>query len=208
MADGIEVVLGWKVKDFAEAAKAFGIELPVYKDRQLLVPEEWRRTPFENEEPPPEGEEEYVPCPDDEDYGERLDDFITEQTNKVASKVAEAHRELLTASGFEHLGFVDGDEHYPVYKTPWGQRRFSTFTAEMFYDPTNMGHKPRDAVFGVALSSRYFPAFLDAESEHGTLDAVILDEDMLSRITLAKSILSKYFPGFSTTTTMVLHRFY
>lgn len=82
---------------------------------------------------------------------------------------------------------------YQVYETPLGVREFSTFDFELFYDVDEMGDTLDTAVFGVAVSGRYFPTFVDWKHEHGTLDPIVFDPKS-NEWDIARKMLVKAIP--------------
>jgi hypothetical protein len=107
----------------------------------------------------------------------------------------EAHIEALKEMGFT---FVRPKQEYgyDVWLTPLGERQFASFCAEFVYDPDEMGDEPQDAVFGVSLSSRYFPTFLDWQDSHGGLEVIEFDQELLDQIEIARKHIMKVWPQF------------
>ena len=71
------------------------------------------------------------------------------------------------------------------------------FEFELSYDPYEIGDDENTMTFGIHMSGRYFPTFVDWQSEHGTLYNVNL-EDAFEMIKIAKEEIIKEFPQFVT----------
>lgn len=86
------------------------------------------------------------------------------------------------------------DDHYVGVITPWGNREAGVWGLYTHYDPVELGDRPEDLSIGVNLSSRYFPAILDMESEHGSFGTIVLDQAFMDRIAVCKRNLIKHIP--------------
>jgi hypothetical protein len=75
-----------------------------------------------------------------------------------------------------YLSF-DPERLLPEYETPWGKRSVIPIQLSYCYDPDECGDDPEDAVYGVALSARYWPSLLDMHDQHGSLEG---DEEYFS----------------------------
>lgn len=178
MANGIEVVLGWPFKEYAQAADLLRIKLPASD-------EEW-------DEVCDLGTEDWL-----HDHGK------VDALNKAVLK---AQREMLDHSaGFTYVGESD---HGIIYKTPWGDRDFRLMSFQLYYDWNEMGDKPENTVVGVSISSRYRPVFLDADDPSGAIYHFILDRDMQAKVDLARACLVKHAPGFVTSNLIVVQQHY
>lgn len=92
--------------------------------------------------------------------------------------------------------------------TPEGPRQFAFFWLELFYDPHEMGDTPEFAVFGVALSGRYWPTYLDWRSKHGCIEHVTLDKQTMAMIDKAKEEITKALPQAASFEVMFVERHY
>ncbi len=127
-------------------------------------------------------------------------------TFKLNDRVEWARKEMLLSAGYRILDHQDNG--HLLCSTPWGERRFSKMVVELFYDWNNMHEKPEDTVFGVSLSGRYLPVFLDARSLHGAIYHFILNKDTQKMIAIAKRALSESVPGFKTAYPIVVQKHY
>ncbi len=89
---------------------------------------------------------------------------------------------------------VEGSGHYVKVSTPWGDRQAGVWNLNMLYDPGEIGDDPEDLSIGVNLSSRYFPAILDMQREHGTLGTIVLDQEFMHCIEVCRRNLLKHIP--------------
>ena len=94
-----------------------------------------------------------------------------------------------------------------VKDTPLGKREFATFVFEMFLDE-EINDDPDQAVFGISLSGRYYPTFLDWKDPSGSLDVLILDEDSMQMVETARRYIVEKFPIFQTAKVCVVMRHY
>lgn len=185
MAEGIEVLLGWSSQDFALAADRLGIRLPVIEaewdeageigyDDWLFATERWDRD-----------KKRMVGRSGEGPSAERL-----------REPLRLAHRKALTDLGYKFLRNREPEDGSgPEYETPWGIREFRVWNPGMHYDPSEQGEKRSQAVFGIQLSSRYRPIFLDAERAHGTLNSFALDWDFNDKVRKARVALAEFFPN-------------
>lgn len=136
----------------------------------------------------------------------------------IKKRLKVAHKAALEAAGFTPLG--QDDRGYDVYDTPLGKRTFGTWELALFHDEEEVGTDFDTCLFGVNLSSRYFPTFLDWENEHGTLEpAIVLNEKFVEMTGIARQALldlssmrdgqlAFFFKLMSEAQIMVMHRHY
>jgi len=91
------------------------------------------------------------------------------------------------------LIFKNKSDHYYIINTPKGDRELTGFNFSLEYDPDEMGDDENTITFGIHMSGRYFPTYVDWIDEHGTLYYIDL-EDALNMIKIAKKELIKEFP--------------
>jgi hypothetical protein len=176
MAYGIEIVLGWRQDEFNLAMEGLDIRLP--------------QTPADWEEASAMGHHEWIHL-----HG----------CERLVEPLRTAHRETLEAAGYPFLGMevTQIGSPRPVHDTPWGKRVFGVFTPTFYYDPDEMGDREEDAMFGISLSARYRPAFLDAHDPNGTFEHVVFNDDLTKKIEIARSVLTKHLHGFGSARTIV-----
>jgi hypothetical protein len=125
---------------------------------------------------------------------------------QIADLLKEAHLECIATLG-RVLGETEDDRHV-IAETPLGEREFARFTVELFYDWSEMNERPEDTTFGIALSGRYFPTFLDWKDPSGTLWPVRLDQATLHQIAIARAAIEKRLPIFADAHLAVIERHY
>jgi hypothetical protein len=190
MPYGNEVVLGFAPEEYPEVAKALGIELPfciTEDDSEERAEEEaaiWNQIKVTGS-------------------GDWLWDHGVRPLNERA---IEAHHEALKLVGFTEITPVDRARVKAL--TPLGWREFCPFSFELFYDPHECDDEPEMTTFGVALSGRYCPTFLDWKDEHGTLYPVRFDQETDGFIAAARSCLVKRWPIFTRAHIAVVLKFY
>lgn len=151
MAYGNEVILGFGFPDFGSVLRReFRITLPSPQSNDWE--EQVRYWDCINCDP----EEEHDPA-----------------ILKLQEKLEAAHTKACLAMGFT-LAAKQGSS-YPAYVTPLGLREMSPWRLASFYDPIELGDNPTTALFGVAISGRYFPTFLDWRDPHGTMTSICCD---------------------------------
>lgn len=167
MAEGLEVVLGWRGKHaIQDAVRLLGLE-------------------FDKLDGDGNPEKDYT------DYRNLLK---TEQYDKV---LFDAHAQLLYDFGFKKVErSEDRFGHVRLAaQTPKGEREFDVFhlgTRGFIED-----YKLHDGVvLGVPLSGRYWPTLLDWEDASGTLWTVSFDRDMERDIDKARKAITKAIPMF------------
>lgn len=117
----------------------------------------------------------------DEEWRHTAGDIKASPRLKEINKALEAaHREALEAIGFK-VQHRKNDNGYLVATGPCGKREFAPFCLQSFSD--SEGETTfEDAPWGVALSGRYVPTFLDWRDEHGTLDYFVMDEESMKDV--------------------------
>ena len=145
--------------------------------------------------------------PDEWEADEKTGDIV-EIPEKHYKRLAKAHRAALAGAGFTVQRIDDQYGRYLLTDTPLGTRCFRPFMFELFYDISEMDDTPETSTFGVGLSARYFPTFLDWKDEHGTLYPVRFDTEMDALIRVARHHIEAEFPIFSTATIAVVERHY
>jgi hypothetical protein len=131
--------------------------------------------------------------------------LATKATRRINKLLLEAHSECVGTLG--ELKGVD-QERYSIVETALGQRSFSPFKIELHYDPSEMGEEPEHTTFGVALSGRYFPTFLDWKDPSGALWPVRFDAELNGLIAVARTAIEKRIPIFSTAHIAVIEKHY
>jgi hypothetical protein len=117
-----------------------------------------------------------------------------------------AQRRCLERAGFTDLRDTR-DQNGVHARTPKGPREFQLFHWQYMIEYEG-GYDPEAARFGIALSSRYRPTFLDWESAHGTLDPVVLDTKLMELVTIARAELGAVSPLVNEMPLMVVQLFY
>lgn len=102
---------------------------------------------------------------------------------ELYESISNAQRLAFEDMGFEFLRNSNGG--WMIYTTPLGQREFTPWNLELYYDPHELGEKPEDAVIGVAISGRYFPTFLDWKNPNGTIDNQVVGPEPPKEIQIA-----------------------
>ena len=178
MAYGNEVVLGWGLNEYAHVGAVLGVKLP-----RSAYPDEWK---------------------EDVETGE-----IVSIQAELDGRLDAAHLAALAGAGFTmSMASRPSIGRYTRAQTPCGTRSFRPFVFELFYDVGEMDDTPETSTFGVALSGRYFPTFLDWKDEHGTLYPVRFDAEMNRLIQIARHHIEAEFPIFSTASIIVVGRHY
>lgn len=125
------------------------------------------------------------------------------EAKSIIEKFRNAYLQTIKDVGFRVLG-DDGGNYFEI-ETPAGLRKMSGFQLETVYDPIEIGHAPKEATLGVALSGRYYPTLLDYPSTHGTLLGLGID---LRMIEISRANLIKEFPVFTESKVLVVEKFY
>lgn len=133
-------------------------------------------------------------------------------TGEVEKELKKAHKLACEDMGFELLK----NGRYPEYKTPEGPREMVPFNLELVYDgemdyaPKDHVRKPKplDVVFGVAISGRYFPTFLDWRSPFGTLTNVIVGPKPTAEVSIAWRRIVEAVPVFSSAEWLIVEKSY
>ena len=124
--------------------------------------------------------------------------YIETSTNEIDVKMRKVHDAVMAKMDYKFLGYNDNnrvqDDKYPVYDTPWGLRETTPFHFDFVFDPYEMGENAEHMTLGVALSSRYFPTFIDMEDPNGGIGTVDLHM-ALAKAEIAKEELVKEFPA-------------
>ncbi len=149
-----------------------------------------------------------IPLADDEWEACRDDgpeEYLEKSAAKVQKLLREAHAECIAT-----LGKVLGTsrDRYTVVETALGPREFSPFRVELHYDWSEMGEKPEHTTFGVSLSGRYFPTFVDWKDPHGTLWPVRFDKETLALVQVARDAIERRLPIFKDAHLAVIEKHY
>lgn len=109
-----------------------------------------------------------------------------------------AHEKALADMGFTVVGpsTKPHSADHVVAKTPLGMREFIPFSLGVNFDPDEMNEEPAQAVFGVAVSGRYYPRFVDWEDESGTIYPVVFDASLKKALKIAKTRIVEALPDF------------
>jgi len=144
--------------------------------------------------------DEWIP---DEEFGD-----IVKIPKGYFDRLRTAHIAALADAGFAVVDVAHSSMGYVVADTPCGRREFQPFVFTLFYDVSEMGDTPETSTFGVGLSARYRPTFLDWKGKSGTLYPVRFDPEMLRMIQIARQHIEKAFPIFATAMITVVERHY
>jgi hypothetical protein len=110
--------------------------------------------------------------------------------------------------GYKNFHSLGSQNKLLKYSTPLGVRSFAPFKLELFFDLVNMGENEKSASFGVALSGRYFPTFLDWRESSGTIYPVVFNADLCYDIEMAKRQITKVLPWMTAADITVKEIFY
>lgn len=93
--------------------------------------------------------------------------------------------------------------------TPVGPRQMYPFVLRADHCDA-MGYEPPEMPFGVALSGRYRPTFLDYRDESGAIPPVlpIWDEEYFSMIAIARPLIVRVLPWLAEAKICVVEQFY
>lgn len=175
MAYGIEVLLGWKFDRFEDVQRRLDFRLP-------LTNEDWESA-------------------GDVGHDDWLLQNNPERFKAVNEGLAKAHRLALEDLGYKFLRPTEDGYRAAIYEIDGSEQEFHVWGVGMHYDHSEMDEMAHDAVFGIELSSRYKPIFLDHQSPHGTLDRFTVDAEFRRMIQIAHQALTVTFPfpgGFSS----------
>ena len=195
MAYGNELILGFP---FAQWDKLTDVKLPNY----VIQPASRLALPWE----PEEGEDPEELDPSGDDSTGSVRDAFEPVLGEFDAALRKAHHAALLELGFTpKKGKKKNDNRldYPIFNTPEGEREFSPFDLELFYDPGEMGDNAEDAVIGVAISGRYFPTFADWKDAHGCVP-MIFDAEMQRIMEIAKRHITGVLPCLQEAPWMVL----
>jgi type II secretory pathway component PulL len=123
----------------------------------------------------------------------------------VGARLEQAWLEAVAEKGWTIAG-RDGD--YYILDTPWGKRQAHPFSMCLQFDPFEIGDRAEDVTYGVGLSSRYFPRFLDMADAHGTLGSAIDFDELSDDIALAREKILKHVPELEGAKTVFRDIFY
>ena len=93
----------------------------------------------------------------------------------INEQLKTAQRRMLASAGFTNL--KEGRGGYISATTPVGRREFAALDLRIIYDPHEVGQDLEDICFGIALSSRYYPRFLDWKYPSGGSVCLAFRED-------------------------------
>jgi hypothetical protein len=167
MAEGLEVMLGWKGEHaIRDAVKQLGLE-------------------FDELDGDGDPEKDYT------DYANLL------KTEKYDELLFDAHAQLLYDFGFEKVEKSEDQFRKVrlIAQTPEGEREFDPLhmATRGFVEDYTL-HE--GVVLGVPLSGRYWPTLLDWRNRSGTLWTVSFDRDMQRDIDKARRAITKAIPLF------------
>lgn len=118
-----------------------------------------------------------------------------------------AHAAACGDMGWELLKPMD--HLYITYETPLGAQELAPFTLEYDYDREEMDDDEEDAVFGVAVTGRYRPTFVDWRAPHGgSGNAVVFDKRTLAEMEIAKKRIVEALPEFADAVWIVKQKHY
>lgn len=119
----------------------------------------------------------------------------------------EAHAAACAEMGWELIKPMD--HLYITYELPFGKQELAPFALEYCYDREEMGDDEEDAVFGVAVTGRYRPTFVDWREPHGgSGNAVVLDTRTLTEMEIAKKHIVAALPEFADAVWIVKQKHY
>lgn len=185
MAYGMELVIGWQHKDWKAPLEALGLEVE-YQDGvgQVLPQQEPTGDPWAGYDPP-----------------HIIEVKASARATEVDSLLRQAHLTAVREIGWRVVEpGGEGWESLSVV-TPLGPRDLQPFALSVYYDSDNGG--PETALLCVPLSKRYRPCFLDWKLSCGTLEPVVLDEDLRRMMDLARRHIVAVLPAFESASFMV-----
>lgn len=157
-------------------------------------------------------DDEKLIAPADYDTLNVIDNEVWIETDGIddvlRDSLRQAHDRAMDDAGYIFKGYDKSDKSYsrkdyPIYETPWGLRQVSPFRLNYIFDKHEMGESPDDMSIGIALSSRYYPTFLDLKDAHGGIYNIDLRE-ALKASKNAISIICEEIPEFAIDTTVFL----
>lgn len=173
MAYGSEIVLGWHGIDAVkDAAARLGIRFRSLHDV---------------------GDEVGLLPPD-----RLVDDLPFEIVLPNKHMATTSHRAAMAGMGWTIKGMTKEPHPTFIVETPFGLREAFPWSIQLQYDVDEMGDDYSTITLGIHLSARYFPCFLDMESEHGTLaNTIAFTGETMRRIAVARSAILVDMPAFS-----------
>lgn len=148
-----------------------------------------------------------LPLTDDDWHN--VQDSVMDSFVKHQKTLLDIHKKCLETYGFKIFNKSSRKiKDFLICETSEGKREFSPFNLELFYDPDEMGETLDVSTFGIALSGRYFPTFLDWRDAHGTLWPVRFNQELNDMIKIARNEIESKFPIFEEANICVIERFY
>jgi hypothetical protein len=120
--------------------------------------------------------------------------YYDNHLSQLNTKLDSAFRLCLANAGFS---VVSDTDRYIKVSTPKGQREMTGFSFEISYDPHEVGDDDDTVTFGIHMSGRYFPTYVDWRDSSGGLWEVNL-RDAMDMINFAQGTISSEFPVFLT----------
>jgi len=125
-------------------------------------------------------------------------DLFGSHLSKIQKDLDEAHTKALQDKGFTPYmgkGKKTTRPEYKLYNTPKGIREFGPWGLCYLINDEYEDRK-EDYVFGVPISSRYFPTFADWQDIGGTLYPIVFDGDLQQCMDIAKKRILEVLPEF------------
>jgi hypothetical protein len=140
-----------------------------------------------------------------QDYDLAEEEIIEPIRKKLKPLLLEAWKKAAKDMEWE---FIKEKNDYFIYKTPLGDREFSPFKLQFFFDPHEMGEEIEDSIIGVSISGRYFPKFVDWRDPNGTITNVPIGPNPPKEITVACNRIIEAVPCFKNADVIVTMRHY
>lgn len=175
--------MGWQYKDWKVALDALDLEVEYTDAEGRAIPLRGpTSTPWDWSEDP-----------------RSIEIIETAPTlDEVRRLLRQAHLAAIREIGWR---IVEEGGKAPSVVTPLGPRNLQPFELSVYYDSVKGG--PETALLCVPLSKRYRPCFLDWRNPNGTLEPVVLDEEMRRMMELARRHIVAVLPAFASATFMV-----
>jgi hypothetical protein len=91
-----------------------------------------------------------------------------------------------------------------IFRGDKGLHEINPWGLFLSHDPDECGDTDEEMVFGISLTSRYFPTFLDWKDQHGGSGCLVLfNPDTIRAIEYARSVISEVIPEITEATPLV-----
>ena len=133
------------------------------------------------------------------DYDE-IDMSNISSLEEITEKSIQAHK-----NACEEMGFVlqEIEQGYLIYQTPEGLRNLSPFSFEVHFEGEDGCLE--SSVFGISITSRYFPTFVDWKFKHGGMGIFTFSAP---EIEIAKKHIINQFSFMKNAELMVICKHY